>query len=306
MALRTIALCAGGGGLERGVDLATGGEARTVCWVEWEAFAVAHLVQQMEAGRLAPAPIWSDLRSFDARRWRGCVDLVTAGFPCQPWSLAGKQAGADDPRDMWPDCLRVVVEAAPQLVFLENVQPQPIHRAAQDLRAVGYRCAGGCFTASEVGASHKRERWFLLAHDHKRRRAERSNDAIAEEARRGRARVVEGCGSAVAHAQLKRLQGATGERLHGSGRSRGEPTEGRRGVDGGSVRHVFPPGPGDIDGWRIVLSEDDGLAPALPAVRLVADGMAPDRARWLSMLGNGVVPLEAAYALCALAAALGL
>jgi len=82
MALRTLELCSGIGGLSLGLRLAERA-ARTVCHVEREAFSAAVLVKQMEAGRLDPSPIWSDVAAFDAGAWRGAVDLVAAGLPCQ-------------------------------------------------------------------------------------------------------------------------------------------------------------------------------------------------------------------------------
>ena len=61
----------------------------------------------MEDGSLAEAPIWDDLRTFDGRPWRGVVDCIAAGLPCQPYSAAGKQLGHDDERAIWPEFMRV-------------------------------------------------------------------------------------------------------------------------------------------------------------------------------------------------------
>jgi DNA (cytosine-5)-methyltransferase 1 len=94
-----ISLCTGAGGLDLGVELAIP-SARAIVLVEREAPSVATLVAAMEAGCLAPAPVWSDVRSLDGRRWRGCVDGVVGGIPCQPHSVAGKRLGRDDPRDL--------------------------------------------------------------------------------------------------------------------------------------------------------------------------------------------------------------
>lgn len=92
--LDILSICTGGGGLDLGIELAVP-SARSVCMVEREAFAVAHLVAAMQQGLLAPAPVWSDARTFDGRRWRGCVDGLIGGIPCQPHSLAGRgSAGA--------------------------------------------------------------------------------------------------------------------------------------------------------------------------------------------------------------------
>lgn len=117
---RILALCAGAGGLELGVQLAVPG-AHAVCYVEREAYVAAALVARMEEAALVPAPVWSDLTTFDGRPWRGAVDLVTAGFPCQPWSAAGKHGGVDDERWLWPDIERILREVRPRRVLLENV-----------------------------------------------------------------------------------------------------------------------------------------------------------------------------------------
>lgn len=158
MALRALSLCSGIGGL----DLALAGIARTVCYVEREGFAASCLVAQIQAGRLADAPVWSDLRTFDARAWRGAVDLVVAGFPCQPFSTASRGRSVAD--DLWPCVARVVREVRPRFVFLENVQRQPIQRAASFLRfSFGYQVKIAANTAASVGAPFERRRWWALA-----------------------------------------------------------------------------------------------------------------------------------------------
>jgi len=117
---RILSLCAGVGGLELGLKLAIPG-ARTVCYVERDSYAAATLVARMADQALDPAIVWDDIATFDGRPWRGRVDLVTAGFPCQPASLAGRRRGTADDRWLWPDIVRIIGEVRPQYVFLENV-----------------------------------------------------------------------------------------------------------------------------------------------------------------------------------------
>lgn len=161
-----LSLCAGVGGLDLGLRVAQP-NASTVCFVEIEAYAAAILATRMEQDALDQAPIWTDLRTFDGKPWRGLVDCITAGYPCQPFSVAGKQLGDKDPRHLWPDVFRVVREIDPPLCFFENVPGhlrlgfQQVH---DDLRSLGYRVKAGLFSAEEVGASHKRERLFILAY----------------------------------------------------------------------------------------------------------------------------------------------
>ena len=112
MALRTLALCAGIGGLERGVALAA--DVRLVGAVERQAFAAAALVARMEDSSLAPAPIWDDVSTFDGRRWRGRVDLICGGFPCQDASVAGKGAGIYGSRtSLWFRMLDIIEAVRP-------------------------------------------------------------------------------------------------------------------------------------------------------------------------------------------------
>lgn len=164
--LNIISLCTGGAGLDLGLELAVQG-ARTVCMVEREAFAISSLVSAMEQGLLHPAPIWSDARTFDGRAWRGAVDGLIGGIPCQPHSLAGKRLGEEDERDLWSTARRIIVQSGAWFVLIENVRGMlssgGAERVWRDLRRLGFTSEGGLFTASEVGASHERERVFILA-----------------------------------------------------------------------------------------------------------------------------------------------
>ena len=271
---------------------------------------------------LPPAPIWSDLRTFDARAWRGVVDCVIAGYPCQPFSVAGKRGGESDPRHLWPEVARIVDECQPAFGFFENVSGHLVlgfDTVAEDLERLGYRVAAGVFTASEVGASHQRERLFILAHSPRHDR----NGLDRQRSSRGRVRKTS---NHLAHRSLERLEGwsdaRSGLEPRGNGLlspGSGEPVGDSRecGLPGlawrgaGSVPpnghrgEIFPPGPGDIESWRRVLAEHPHLAPATqPRLRGVADGR-PARVDRLRMLGNGVVPLQGAYAFLALASVLG-
>lgn len=178
--LTAISLCTGGGALDLALELAIPA-LRPILYVEREAFACATLVQAMEAAYLAAAPLWSDARTVPGRRFRGCVDLVFGGIPCQPHSEAGPARGADDDRDLWAAARRVVVQSGAWAVFIENVggmlHTGGAERVHRELRRLGFKVAGGLFTASEVGASHERERLFILA----------VNDALADAHDAGRA-----------------------------------------------------------------------------------------------------------------------
>lgn len=165
--MNVLALCSGVGGLELGLSMATGGRARAVCYVERDAYAASVLLARMEDKALERAPVWDDITTFDARPWSGVVDLVAAGFPCQPWSMAGKRKGVDDARWIWPDIARIVSECEPGLVFLENVPGLYRHglrEVLSDLASLGFNAEWTCVAASDLGAPHKRERVFILAY----------------------------------------------------------------------------------------------------------------------------------------------
>jgi DNA (cytosine-5)-methyltransferase 1 len=160
-----LSLCTGLGGLDLGVEIAVPG-ARTICAVERDAYCASILAQSMEQSVIPQAPIWDDLRTFDGRPWRGSVDCVTAGYPCQPFSAAGQKRGEADPRHLWPDVFRVIGECGSPLVFLENVARHlsaGFDVVARDLQGLGYTVAAMVCRASTVGAPHQRERLFALA-----------------------------------------------------------------------------------------------------------------------------------------------
>ena len=185
MALRSIELCAGVGMLGEGARAGLsvfGVGLQTVCYVEREAPAAAQLARLMEAGALDPAPVWSDLTTFDASAWRGCVDIIVAGFPCQDISIAGRRAGLDGKRSgLFFNILDLADDCDAQGLFLENVSAiatataSAVDEAEGDLferaaaRVVGELADRGwdaewiTLSAADVGASHGRARWFCFA-----------------------------------------------------------------------------------------------------------------------------------------------
>ena len=166
MALCAIELCAGYGGFSLGFRYG-GFDVSTVAYVERDSYAAATLVARMEESRLDQAPIWDDLCTFDGAAWRGRVDIVTAGFPCQPFSTAGKQHGVDDDRWLWPDIAKIVADVGPSYVFLENVTGLVRHglpHVLADLAELGFDAEWGVLSASDVGAPHRRQRVWVLAY----------------------------------------------------------------------------------------------------------------------------------------------
>jgi DNA (cytosine-5)-methyltransferase 1 len=162
--MNVLALCSGLGGFEQGLKLAEP-TARTVCYVEREAYPLAVTLARIRDGVLDDAPIWTDLKTFDGKPWRGVVDCITGGYPCQPFSYAGRRKGEDDPRHLWPHIARIIEEVRPARCFFENVAGHldlGYREVRSRLEGLGYRVTEGLFTAAEVGAPHRRERLFIL------------------------------------------------------------------------------------------------------------------------------------------------
>ena len=160
-----LGLCAGYGGIELGLKRAIPG-LRTVALCEIEAFAIANLVAKMEAGLMDPAPIWPDLKTFPWSAFRDRVDILTGGYPCQPFSAAGQRRGKDDPRHLWPYIADGIRLLRPRCCFFENVEGHislGLSDVIEDLAGMGYRTTWGIFSASECGAPHQRKRVFILA-----------------------------------------------------------------------------------------------------------------------------------------------
>jgi len=159
-------VCSGIGGLSLAAKEAFGGI--TIGYCEIDPYCQAVLCARMRDGRLDSAPIWPDLRTFDGLAWRGAVDCIVAGFPCQPFSTAGRRQGAQDDRNLWPFVYRAIEAVQPQCVFLENVANALQYFwdvVLPDLSAMGYEGPPPVITAAaEVGAGHIRKRVYTLAY----------------------------------------------------------------------------------------------------------------------------------------------
>lgn len=166
-----ISLCTGYGGIDLGLDRIIR-DFRTIVYVEIEAFAIVNLVKKIEQGWLDSAPIYSNLKTFPFRKFRGKVDILTGGFPCQPFSSAGKKQGVEDPRHLFPYIEEGIRDLGrPPVVFLENVtgiistkigEQSVLKHVLSRLENLDYRATAGIFSACEVGSSHQRKRVFIM------------------------------------------------------------------------------------------------------------------------------------------------
>jgi DNA (cytosine-5)-methyltransferase 1 len=257
--MNELALFAGaGGGILGGKLLGW----RTVCAVEWEPYPASVLIARQNEDILPPFPIWDDVRTFDGRPWRGRVDVVSGGFPCQDISAAGKGAGINGERSgMWAHMARIVREVGPRFVFVENspmLTSRGLGRVLGDLAALGYNVRWGVLGANDAGAPHKRDRIWIAA-DASGRRCGGSCAGKSEQ--QGRAEAI-GASQALAHADCAQ-------------RERDQCTQ------------------------RITSQPPDTCRPSWwltePDVDRVVDGVAA-RVDRLKAIGNGQVPAVAALA----------
>lgn len=246
--IRIISLCSGVGTLDAGVELGLehlGARGRVLCYVERDAYAASCLLARMADAALEPAPVWcGNLQDVGWTRFRGMADLVVAGFPCQPVSVAGKQRATDDERWIWPYIADAIRAIGPRFVFLENVRGLLAGHGGLDevfrgLAGLGFDAQWSVLRASAVGANHQRERVFILAYreggrlgsgwqragepvdaqpcgdvladdEHARQRIERP--AYDDDRRHAPGHDANGCDSALAIAADERLERGEGAR----------------------------------------------------------------------------------------------
>jgi DNA (cytosine-5)-methyltransferase 1 len=167
--LRELALFAGaGGGILGGKLLGW----KTVCAVEIDPYAANVLVARQNDGCLEPFPIWDDVRTFNGKPWRGLVDVVSGGFPCQDISCAGKGAGITGKKSgLWTEFARIIREVQPAFAFMENspmLTVRGLGNVIGCLAEMGYNAEWGVVSANEVGAHHERERIWIVAYSNER------------------------------------------------------------------------------------------------------------------------------------------
>jgi DNA (cytosine-5)-methyltransferase 1 len=298
MKLNELALFAGaGGGILGGKLLGW----RTVCAVEWDAYARDVLVARQDDGCLDPFPIWDDVQTFDGKPWRGLVDVVSGGFPCQDISAAGKGAGIEGERSgMWKHMARIIGEVLPQFVFVEN-SPLLVGRGLEvvlaDLAEMGYDAEWGIVGAHHTSAPHKRDRIWIVAHASGRE----SGQPPERERRKDSGRRGEEV-SDLANPESTRLEGHRSDAgqseisepwNYGASKDMGDAASVRRYEEqaaddlGGSQLPCEAGGSGGATEWPWWATEPD--------VGRVAHGVAA-RVDRLRAIGNGQVPAVAALA----------
>lgn len=295
-----VSLCSGYGGIELGLGRVFG-ELSVLAHVEIEAFAVANLVNKMEAGLMAPAPIWTDVKTLNAGLFRGHVDILTGGYPCQPFSAAGKRQGADDPRHLWPHIRTIIRDCQPEYCFFENVEGHislGLSTVIADLEEDGYRTTWGIFSAEECGAPHRRKRVFILAN-----RSSEGFQGLRQRSRQERREAPTGYAGGCSQVwpsrpgqpqhewEAPRVVGNTKHNGHATTENRGsvgkEQEKGRLSESSGRREQA-------TDNWQVespMGGKPDGSSDWLDYAELC-----DNRTDELRLLGNGVVPATAELA----------
>lgn len=284
---------------------------RPVGYVEWDDYCQRVIAQRIADGILPAAPIFTDVREFSksgaAAEYRGVADVVSGGFSCQPFSVAGKRAGADDSRNMWPAMLECIRLVRPRYAFMENVPglltSGYFGRILGDLAESGYDARWRILSAAELGAPHRRDRLWIVAvsnADNSTRSAEQEREHNRSKKSAGSCENGVEAWDDVAHPNSRRRpQREAGERAvpepdacgphasmahapHPNGRTHGLSLLGEteRGESGGGGGRSAT----GVGWWSIE-----------PNVGRVADGI-PDRVAQLRAAGNAQVPAVAAAA----------
>jgi DNA (cytosine-5)-methyltransferase 1 len=252
-------------------------------------------------------PIFEDIKELDGDEYRGTVDLICGGFPCQPFSVAGKQRGSGDDRALWPEMLRVIREVEPTWVIGENVPGiinMELDTVLSDLEDSGYSCQTFNIPACSLDAQHIRARIFFISHTNSatlRDGTERGAQGRDHFQRSGNAIPAhDGPSQSMAHTDnrhwsreikevLGKQSGETSDRSAGSGEAMADTDSQRP-----QGRQTFGDSQGVREGSdeqfkRCFDSSSSTVWEPEPGVGRVAHGV-PNRVDRLRGLGNAVVP----------------
>lgn len=281
----------------------------TVCAVEYEPYAQACLVARQNDKTFPPFPIWDDVRTFDGKSWRGVVDVVAGGFPCQDISAAGRGAGITGERSgLWGEMARIVGEVRPRYVFVENspmLTTRGLGRVLGDLSEMGFDAEWCVLGADDLGAPHIRKRIWLLAkqrgflpHSEHERTGWREQQQKGVEEEVGNADKMECAGNAYAESDSGKTKKDV---LAGFGRGNcacrafPDATSKRQPRQRQHKQPLREETQRKRQANHAIAIRQRAEWPPEPAVGRVVDGMA-NRSHRIAALGNGQVPRVAAAA----------
>lgn len=162
--MNELSLFTGAGGMLGGKILGW----RTISYVEIDRRCQEIIKRRITDGVIDDAPIFADIRSFDGRQFRGLVDVVTAGFPCTPFSIAGKRKGEHDENNYWPETIRALREVEPRFALLENVPglvTDPYFGTILgDLYEAGFDAEWDIIGTDQLGGTNRRRRLWIFAY----------------------------------------------------------------------------------------------------------------------------------------------
>jgi DNA (cytosine-5)-methyltransferase 1 len=205
--MKVLDLFSGIGGFSLGLEWAG---METIAMCEKDKFC-----RQVLAKHWPDITIHEDIRKLDGREYKNAIDVVCGGFPCQPFSVAGKQLGKEDDRHLWPEMLRVIKESAPTWVIGENVSgfvSMALDDVCLDLEAEGYEVQSFVIPACAVEAHHKRDRCWIVAYSDENERRRRDSALSQERHTRmehrsgGQGQPIEKSTEGMAHANELRLE----------------------------------------------------------------------------------------------------
>jgi DNA (cytosine-5)-methyltransferase 1 len=205
-----------------GADLA----AQWAGWTNVFQVEIDPWCQQLLAKRFPETDKHLDVKQFDGTQYKGAVDVISGGFPCQPYSTAGKRLGKEDDRHLWPDMLRVIREVQPRYVVGENVRGLVtwngglvFDEVQADLEASGYEVLPFLLPACSINAPHRRDRIWFVAYANSHGQHQRNGQHEVEPSKGGeyaQRNVREGGSDGPnTHAESTRLEGARGQELQG-------------------------------------------------------------------------------------------
>jgi len=263
--MRGLDLFSGIGGITKALE----DYVRPVAYCEIEPYARGVLLSRMHSRDIPLAPIWDDVSTL-----RGAmlpqIDIIYGGFPCQDISIAGKREGLEGKRSgLFFEILRLAQEIRPIFIFLENVpniRTKGLNRVVRELAEIGYDCRWDTLSASDVGANHKRERWFLLAYTASARLERTTRTSIQ-----------------------RNSNGFTCTSANVANTSREPSTQENTGIS--TIRSEQDTWPNDSRGNGRTVSRNDWWL-SEPSVGRMAYGI-PQRVDRLRCLGNAVVPAQA-------------